>query len=347
MTPSVQKALYTLKKKGEFIVGDIIPVPTPGPGEVLVKVMAAGLNPGDWKVREYGEVFEEFPAVFGFDYAGVIEQLGEGVEGFKVGDRVFTESAMTNGHGGFQQYALAVASTLPKIPDNISFEEASTLGVALTTAYVGLYQSLPDGFGLPEPTPSRIHQERRGPFVVLGGSTSCGQVVMQFAKLSGFDPIIATASLSNTESLKAVGATHVFARNLSAEELLAKISSVTSEPLKYVFDVVSSEQTENIGMSILAEGGHFATLSIHPGVKPQPSKGLIKVKGWLRIDKNIPLLEPFYRNHATEFLGKGLIKSNAIEVLPNGLHGIPDGLKRLQNFEVSKMRLVAHPQDTI
>jgi D-arabinose 1-dehydrogenase-like Zn-dependent alcohol dehydrogenase len=88
MTPSVQKALYTLEKKGEFIIGDIIPVSTPGPGEVLMKVMPAGLNPGDWKVSEYGEVLEDFLAVFGFDYAGAIEQLGERVEGFKVGDRL-------------------------------------------------------------------------------------------------------------------------------------------------------------------------------------------------------------------------------------------------------------------
>jgi hypothetical protein len=97
--------------------------------------------------------------------------------------------------------------------------------------------------------------------------------VIQFVKLSDFNPVIVTASLSNADSLKALSATHVFDRHISANDLLVKINLLTIEPLKYVFDVVSSEQTENIGMSILSQDGNFdfdedlARLRLHTRVK--------------------------------------------------------------------------------
>jgi NADPH:quinone reductase-like Zn-dependent oxidoreductase len=87
MAPLTQKALILPKKFGKLVV-DIISVPKPGPGEILVRVHAAALNPVDWKVHKYGLFIQTFPSILGTDVAGVIEEVGEGVTDLKQGDRV-------------------------------------------------------------------------------------------------------------------------------------------------------------------------------------------------------------------------------------------------------------------
>ena len=86
MVHSTQKALILDAKFGNFTV-DSIPVPNPGPGEILVKVKAVALNPADWKAHK-GLIPVNFPAILGADVSGDVEELGEGVTDFKKGDRV-------------------------------------------------------------------------------------------------------------------------------------------------------------------------------------------------------------------------------------------------------------------
>lgn len=87
MAPSQQKALYLAKKNGPFEIHAAY-VPKPGPGQILVKVEASGLNPADWKIQLWGILVEEYPSVLGSDIAGTVEELGEAVTGFAKGDRV-------------------------------------------------------------------------------------------------------------------------------------------------------------------------------------------------------------------------------------------------------------------
>jgi len=89
MAPSTQKALLLDAKFGKFVV-DTIPVPKPDPGDILVKVKAAALNPVDWKIHKNGLFVEmfKFPAILGVGISGDVELLGEGVTDFKKGDRV-------------------------------------------------------------------------------------------------------------------------------------------------------------------------------------------------------------------------------------------------------------------
>ncbi|KAF5309202.1 hypothetical protein D9619_012811 [Psilocybe cf. subviscida] len=347
MAPTTQKALYLEKKQGDFIIGDIIPVPKPKAGEVLIKVMAAGLNPIDWALKATGMYIENYPAVLGFDYAGIVEELGDGVVDLKVGDRVFSESSFQKGHEGFQQYALGIASTMSKIPNNISFDQAGTIGVTLATAVVGLYQTAPNGLGVTVPSLSSPPAVKPGtPFVVIGGTTSVGQYAIQLAKFSGFSPIIATASLSNASYLQSLGATHVFDRGLSADDLKAQISAVTSVPIHHVFVTVAPPPVQELGLQILDKGGRVAVIKPQPEIKSGDGKEVAGVAAFLRMPKNIPLLEPFFHDLAAELLKKGIIKPNVIEVLPNGLHGVPDGLVRLGKGEVSALKLVVRPQDS-
>ena len=87
MAPLTQKALVLDAKDGKFVV-DTRPVPKPGPGDILVKIQAAALNPVDWKIQKYGIIVPTLPAILGSDIAGDVEELGEGVTDFQKGDRV-------------------------------------------------------------------------------------------------------------------------------------------------------------------------------------------------------------------------------------------------------------------
>lgn len=87
MAPTTQKALWVNKKFGDYVVGDI-PVPKPGQGQVLIKIIATSLNPVDWKIKTHGLFLEKYPAILGTDIAGVVEEVGGGVDEWKHGDRV-------------------------------------------------------------------------------------------------------------------------------------------------------------------------------------------------------------------------------------------------------------------
>ena len=89
MAPTTQKALFIDEFKGNWVLKNNQPVPTPGEGQVLVKIEATALNPVDWKIRELGWfVTEGYPVLIGTDIAGVVETVGKGVTNFAVGDRV-------------------------------------------------------------------------------------------------------------------------------------------------------------------------------------------------------------------------------------------------------------------
>lgn len=85
---STQKSLLLLEQNGSYAVRDT-EIPKPGPGELLIEIHAAGLNPVDWKIHDYWfSMLKSYPAVLGTDAAGIVKEVGEGVEGFAVGDKV-------------------------------------------------------------------------------------------------------------------------------------------------------------------------------------------------------------------------------------------------------------------
>jgi len=137
MSPQ-QKALILPQKQGNFEVGSRN-IPNPGPGELLVKVQSAALNPVDYSIKETGVFMDHYPAVLGMDIAGIVEELGEGVENFHKGDKVLDKFASLprvfhcmyvcicstlvyrlahgkffNDNAAFQQYTLTIASFTAK-----------------------------------------------------------------------------------------------------------------------------------------------------------------------------------------------------------------------------------------
>jgi NADPH:quinone reductase-like Zn-dependent oxidoreductase len=166
--------------------------PHAGPGELRVRVTAAGLNPMDWLLSSMPEVAKGFgysvPSGFGYDFAGVVDEVGGGVEGFAVGDRVY---------GGALGRAVAdfvvvdtPAEALLHTPEGISDEVASTLPVAGRTAAAAL----------------AAIDLRSGDTVLVGGAGGgVGVFVVQLAKLAGAT-VIGTASERTFEFLRQLGA---------------------------------------------------------------------------------------------------------------------------------------------
>ncbi|KAG5637953.1 hypothetical protein H0H81_002481 [Sphagnurus paluster] len=317
MSIQTHKALILEAKQGKLLVGNRC-TPSPQSGQLLVKVFATSLNPLDWKIHKHGRIIEEFPAVLGSAIAGEVEEVGEGVTTFVKGERV-------------------------QIPANVSFEEAATIPVALTAAYVGLYNDKPFGAGLASPLVGEANRGKYSgkPLVVLGGGSSVGEYGIQLAKLSGFSPIIVTASSKHTEHLHYLGATAVIDRNESFSNIIAKVKSLTSKPIDIVYDAVSTPDTQQMAHDLLAPSGTFLTVG-ELGITKADDRNHVRVIGVLQFPKNTVLLRGLY-THVTQALEEGSLKPNRFEVLPGGLEAIIDGLDRMEKNQVSGVKLVALP----
>ncbi|KAF4616910.1 hypothetical protein D9613_008398 [Agrocybe pediades] len=342
-----QQALILEGPSGPFSMGEV-PVRGPAPGEVLIKIHSAALTPADWKIPKYQIMVQEFPAILGSDIAGEIEAVGEGVNNFKKGDRVFCQAQDWKYGGAFQQYVSAIPDIVSKIPGALSYDDASTLPVAIATSYSGLYADLPQGLGLTPPaTEEGYGKYANTPILVLGGASSVGQAVIQFAKISGFSPIIVTASLRNSDALKEFGATHVLDRTLSPADILAEVGKITSTPVEYIFDVVASESTQKLAVELLAKsGGRVAFPTPFLSVSETDNVKIAKVYAGPRVPWNLSLYQALYKEKLYEWIEKGFIAPNRSEALPGGLKGITEGLRRMEADEVSRLKLVAHPQET-
>lgn len=147
-------------------------------------------------------------ALIGNDFAGTVVALGPGVTRYSVGDRI---AGIAPGNinqspdgGAFAEFVLGDVGLSFRIPDAMGFEDAATLGTAITTIGQSLYQSLQ----LPWPaTPAPA--EEAGAVLVYGGSSAMGTLAVQYAKLSGCK-VISTASPANFALVKAMGADEVF-----------------------------------------------------------------------------------------------------------------------------------------
>ncbi|TFK52217.1 GroES-like protein [Heliocybe sulcata] len=348
MAPTQQKALFLEAKHGAFAVRTR-PVPSPKAGELLIRVDAASLNPLDWKIQKYGLYIDTFPAILGMDLSGTVEEVGEGVTGFAKGDKVFSPGQFSNDYAAYQQYALINPAFTVKIPSNLSLDEAATLPTCVATAAFGLYASInesaPGGTGLTAPWDGGRGKYAGKAILILGGASSVGQHVIEFAKLSGFSPIITTASPSSEGLVKSLGATHVIDRKLSPADLKSAVSAVAASPFEVVYDTIALLDTQQIAYEHLAPGGTLV-LTLPPMVKIDESKKqrVFQVHGSPHFPSYREAGEQLYAAFP-QLLESGDIKPNPVKVLPNGLEGIIEGLKVLEKG-VSGVKFVARPQET-
>ncbi|KAL2822730.1 putative zinc-binding dehydrogenase family oxidoreductase [Aspergillus cavernicola] len=243
-----------------------IPIPSPGTGQVLVKISHAAQNPTDVKSLDrnaYGE-----GAVLGCDFVGDVVEIGDGVSLLGKGDIVggLIRGGEIKGLGAFSTYTLAEEHFCFKLPTKVSRESASTIPLAATTAWLGLFsrQSLGlDRSGVSDPGFGFKGRRREGSLLVWGGGSSVGSYAIQLASIYGFN-VVTTCSLRHEALVRSYGASHVF--DYRDEGVAEKIKAAVPD-LRYVFDTIGSATSSAVASRALSKsegegdvGGRLCTV---------------------------------------------------------------------------------------
>lgn len=352
----MQTALMVNEKFGK-ITRTTRPIPqTADAGEIIVKIKAASINGMDWKIPKWGIIVYDYPTVLGYDVAGDVIAVGEGINKFSVGAKVFGSCLPYPDFGGYQSYCKLKVDFAAKIPPTLTYDQASTFPIAFFAAYQAMYNTLPHGMGLTPLVPSGRDKYTNKPILIIGGGSYVGSFGIQFARLSGFSPVITTTSLKQADRLKGLGATHIIDRNTSPASLREQIVSILSSTinqtlpaegglLEYVFDAISAPSTQSIAFDLVAAGG---TLGLDSYVTVPTDKGVNvgATTGFPDVLKNRECVKAVY-DQFTKWIEDGLFVPSNVEVVPGGLNAVVDCLKRMENNEVStETKPVIHPSES-
>lgn len=198
-----------LEKPGARFRHTTVTRPMAGPGQVLVRIAASGVNPLDLKIRSGGadHARHPLPAILGIDLAGVVETVGAGVTAFKPGDEVY---GMTGGVGGVQgslaEYAAVDADLLALKPSNFSMREAASLPLVVITAWEGLVD--------------RAKVRAGQTVLVQGGAGGVGRIVIQIARAYGAT-VFATGSANSANAIEGLGATSIDYAQVTVDDYVA------------------------------------------------------------------------------------------------------------------------------
>ena len=224
-------------------------IPQPGPGEVRVKVQAAGLNPVDYKMMAGGVGSWHYPHIPGLDVAGVIDHVGEGVEGWRKGDTVFYHGNYAR-PGGFAEYTITTVRTLVRTPSGLNALNAAALPCAGFTAF----QALID----------KLNIQSGQTILVQGGAGGVGGFAIQIAAKKGLE-VITTAASSNAEWVKSLGAS--WSIDYTKESTKERIAQITNgKGVDAIIDTVGAA-TATEGLDMLAFNGGIACVAQLPDLE--------------------------------------------------------------------------------
>jgi NADPH:quinone reductase-like Zn-dependent oxidoreductase len=256
-TPTEQHAIVQTGNGGPEVLNyQSVPVLQPGENQILIRVYAAAVNPVDWKMRlgmarrpPPGAAADSPPppppatppqSIPGLDVAGVVEQLGPGVGGFKVGDKVFSMLGRgpVNGlNGGYSQFVLAPATNVVAKPGNLTFEQAAGIGVAGMTGERVIRQT-------------KVSKGQR--VLITGVAGGVGSAAAQIALALGAH-VVGTATPRHADFLKSIGVTEVV--DYTDGTWPEKIKNID-----VVIDTVGGD-TPDKSLSTLKPGGTFASVA--------------------------------------------------------------------------------------
>ena len=227
--------------------------PEPKDGEILIRVIAAGVNPVDGLVRSgvYAKYFRtKLPLIPGYDVAGTVEQAGAKMTKFKAGDSVYAYLGLKDG-GGYAEYAVATEKEASPKPKTLNYVEAAAVPLAAETAW----QALIDTAKL-----------RAGQTVLIhGGSGGVGSFAIQIAKAKGAK-VIATASTANQDLLKELGA------DVAIDYTKTKFEDVAKE-VDVVLDSVGKDTLAR-SYAVVKKGGFIVSLVGEPDSAQMQERGI-------------------------------------------------------------------------
>lgn len=219
------------------------PMPKVGPGMILVKVKAASVNPVDWKIVSGGldgMMDLQFPAIPGWDVAGVVEAVGIDAPQYQPGDEVIAYGRKDYVHGGsFAEYIALPERVLARKPATLDWNESAGLPLAGLTAYQVL---------------TRLGTGEGKTVLIHGGAGGVGSLGIQIAKSLGAS-VIATASEKNHDFIRSLGAEPV----TYGEGLADRVRALRPEGVDIVADFVGGALDATL--AVLADGGQHASIA--------------------------------------------------------------------------------------
>jgi NADPH:quinone reductase-like Zn-dependent oxidoreductase len=252
VTPTM-KAIVVHEYGGpEVLKYEDVPRPAPTEDQILVRVIAAGVNPVDGMIRSgmFANEHRAFPIILGGDIAGIIEQVGDKVTKFKVGDPVFAYASLDNG-GGYAQYAVTTERETASKPKSLTYIESAAVPIVALTAW----QALVDTVKL-----------RAGQTVLIhGGSGGVGTFATQIAKARGAK-VIATASTANQDLLKQLGA------DIAVDYTKQKFEDVAKD-VDVVLDSIGKDTLAR-SYGVVKKGGIIVSLVARPNQSELEKHGI-------------------------------------------------------------------------
>lgn len=280
-----------------------LPMPAPGPGEVLIKVAYAGVNPADWKTREgwLAPFFEyRFPFVLGFDAAGVVVKLGEGVSGLVPGQRVVATSKQGLGQwGSYAEYVVAMVDAVAPLAAGLRFAEAAALPTAGITAWEGLFES--------------GHIAAGQKVLVHGGAGGVGSYAIQLARHAGAR-VAATCGAGNFDYVRGCGAE--LAIDYRSGRIAEEVATWAPRGVDLVLDTVGQNSLPQAA-ELARPGGVVAPIATLVAGEPLHDAAAAQRRG-VRI---VPTMSSYERSgtqlrQLAALCGNGTLRAPALTVLP-------------------------------
>ena len=235
-----------------------ISLPEVGPGEVLVKILAAGVNPADTYTRSGNyAVHPPLPFTPGTDGAGIVEKIGSGVSGVKPGDRVYLARSIS---GTYAEYALALEKQVHPLPEKISFSQGAGIYVPYGTAFHSLHHRA---------------QAKKGETVLIhGASGGVGTAAVQTAKAMGLRIFGTAGSPKGLDLVRKEGADLVFDHN--KQNYLDEMMQATEG--KGVDVILEMLANVNLGkdLKLIAPGGRIVVIGSRGEVTVNPRDLMVK-----------------------------------------------------------------------
>ncbi|MED5596571.1 zinc-dependent alcohol dehydrogenase family protein [Janthinobacterium sp. P210006] len=222
-----------------------LPVPQPGPGQVLVRIAASGVNPLDTKIAAgtAPHARPRLPAILGIDVAGTVAALGDGVTTFHVGATVY---GMAGGIGGIQgslaEYGVFDAALLAPVPESLSLREAAALPLVFITAWEGLMD--------------RARVQAGDTVLVHGGAGGVGHMAVQLAVAQGAT-VFATGSAASRDTIEALGARFIDYRTSTVDGYVAEHTGGAGFDI--VYDTVGGATLDASFKAARLHGGHVVS----------------------------------------------------------------------------------------
>ena len=231
---------------------------TPGPGEVRVRIVRAGVNPTDWKFRAGGMGELAFPEIVpGQDGSGVVDAVGPGVSDVAVGDRVWTMLAQHTRPGGTaQEYVVLPVANVAALPDAASYDLGASLGVPAVTAHRALTTS--------EDGPARLAPGALAARTVLvaGGAGAVGNAAIQLARWAGATVISTVSNDEKADLATAAGAQHVV--NYREGDTVAAVRELAPDGVDIVVEVAPA-QNLRLDVQVIKPRGTIAIYANNGG----------------------------------------------------------------------------------